>query len=62
MEATITLIKVAMIREQGYLVGKPAPMYLNCPCKAKPKTDMNTKADVYCSCGKHYSYNGNVIE
>jgi hypothetical protein len=55
------LVKVAMIRMPGYEVGKPAPMYLNCPCGAKPSINMATKENVKCICGKSYTYNGNVI-
>jgi len=59
--AKMTLLKVAMIRFSGYEIGKPAPMYLNCPCGAKPCTDITTKKDVLCTCGKLYTYNGTVI-
>jgi len=59
---TITQIKVAMIRVPGYPVGKPAPLYLNCPCGAKPSTDIIHKHTVTCSCGKVYTYNGVVID
>jgi len=57
-KSNVTQTKVAMIREQGYQMGKPAPLYLNCKCGAKPSTDIDTKADVNCSCGKVYTYNG----
>jgi hypothetical protein len=59
--ANCELIKVAIIRQQGDEVGKPAPVYLNCPCGAKPPTDINTKLDVKCICGKTYTYNGWII-
>ena len=55
---TIIQTKVAMIHEQGYPMGVKAPVYLNCKCGAKPSTDINTQADVNCSCGKVYQYNG----
>lgn len=51
--------KVAMVREPGYPVGVTAPMYLNCPCGAKPATDGS--ADVACACGQRYSGTGWVM-
>jgi len=50
--------KVAMIRVEGYPDGVRAPLYLNCKCGAKPLTDIDTKKDVVCNCGKVYTYNG----
>lgn len=54
----MTLLKVAMIRAEGIEQGKQGDLYLNCPCKAKPVTSIETKKDVICSCGKTYAYNG----
>ena len=56
------LMKVAIIRQPGYEVGQRAPLYLNCPCGAKPETSIDTKADVKCKCGTHYTYDGWIIE
>jgi hypothetical protein len=51
------LTKVAMIRAAGYPVGIGAPVYLNCPCGARPATT-GTGPDVVCSCGAVYTANG----
>lgn len=56
------LIKVAMIRQPGYPSGQPAPLFLKCPCGAKPATDVDKHEDVVCSCGQHYTYNGWLID
>ena len=58
METLMIKTKAAMIRLPGYPVGKPAPCYLKCDCGHKPLTDIDTKADVTCSCGTVYEYNG----
>lgn len=55
---TVIQTKVAMIRQTGYPMGQTGPVYLNCKCGAKPSTDITTKVDVVCSCGKTYTYNG----
>lgn len=47
-----------MIRAEGIEQGKPGELYLNCPCKAKPVINFETKEDIVCSCGKTYTYNG----
>jgi hypothetical protein len=54
--ATMRLTKVAMIREPGYPVGQPAPLYLNCPCGAKPRTDARDPEFTFieCACGRVY--------
>lgn len=46
------LTKVAIIRD------KHGSIYLNCKCGAKPETNIETKKDVTCECGKTFSYNG----
>ena len=58
----LTQTKVAMIRQPGYEQGKPAPLYLNCKCGAKPETSIDTKENVKCICGKEYTYNGWILE
>jgi hypothetical protein len=52
---TLELVKVARIRQPGYPVGVPAPMYLNCPCGAKPEAP---DLVVECACGRVYDANG----
>lgn len=58
----LTLMKVAMIRKEGYPVGVSAPVYLKCPCGAKPDTNLDTEADVTCVCGRLFTYNGYIQE
>ena len=55
---TLKQIKVAMIRDDSYPMGVSAPVYLHCPCGANPATDLETKKNVHCQCGKTYNYNG----
>ena len=62
MKTTMKLTKVAMIRVPGYPEGQKAPVYLKCPCGAKPMTDVDTELDVKCQCGTTYSYNGWIKE
>ena len=51
----VEIVKVARIRMPGYPIGEWAPMYLNCPCGAKPEApDMM----VTCRCGRTYDANG----
>lgn len=52
--------KVAMIRAPGFPVGVEAPLSLNCPCEAAPRTVLNGPA-VTCACGVRYSANGWVL-
>ncbi len=53
------LSKVARIRHDGYPVGAPAPMYLNCPCGAKP--DAPDDGAVTCTCGVQYDALGWIV-
>jgi len=53
------LMKLAMIRDEGYPLGVTAPCHLNCPCGERLPVNFDTKADIECpSCDKRYSYNG----
>ena len=52
--------KVAVIRDPSVPPGQPAPMWLNCPCGAKPATRYQGP-DVTCACGKVYSHNGHLV-
>ena len=54
------MIKVAMIREPGYPIGKPAPCYLNCPCGARPSTRHHGE-HVACACGRVYTSLGYLV-
>lgn len=58
---TITKTKIAMVRSPGFPIGMPAPLCLNCECGSNPLTDVETKSNVKCSCGKFYTYNGWII-
>ena len=50
--------KVAMIRKVDQDKIMMGALVLNCKCGAEPKTSIDTKEDVKCSCGKTYTYNG----
>ncbi len=58
---TMTLIKVAMMRHDGYPEGVKAPVYLKCPCGAKPDTNLDTQENVTCSCGRVFTYRGYIV-
>lgn len=60
MNATSRLTKVAVVRAQGYKIGNPAPLHLNCPCGAKPVTALCVSV-VKCSCGARYTGDGHVL-
>lgn len=56
------LTKVAAIRDPLAPAGRPAQMFLNCPCGADPKTSFKDDGpDVVCKCGTVYSPRGYVI-
>lgn len=58
-ETTMTLKKVAWIRDEGYPVGKPAPGRLNCPCGNAPVSSLSPdNGDVHCPCGRVYRWDG----
>ena len=44
MSTAYSKVKAAWIRLPGYPIGRPAPLYLNCPCGARPVTH------VRCAC------------
>jgi len=53
-------VKAAIIRRPGYLIGQPAPCYLNCSCGAQPTA---TEADaIPCVCGAIYSPAGWLLD
>jgi hypothetical protein len=52
--------KVAVIRDPSVPPGGPAPMWLNCPCGAKPATTYQGP-DVACTCGAVYDSSGHVL-
>lgn len=55
----VHLAKVAVIRDPSVPPGQPAPMWLNCPCGAKPPLTEGTV--IVCPCGEHYERNGRVL-
>lgn len=61
MGTSVRIVKVALIRRPGYSVGRPAPMYLNCPCGANPAAPDDMESEVTCACGKRYTYHGYLI-
>ena len=53
------ITKVAVVRGGDAPIGEPGPLYLNCPCGAKPTTRLDLNApDVTCACGVTYSSSG----
>lgn len=54
------LTKVAQIQHDGYPVGTPAPMYLDCPCNAKPDVPEDGET-VTCDCGVEYDARGWIV-
>lgn len=61
MSAIMYRLKVAMIRKPGPPIGQLGEVYLNCPCGAKPDTQLNVP-DVWCQCGAKYSWDGHIKE
>lgn len=59
-KATLTLAKLAWRREEGYPTGRPAPLYLQCPCNGpRLYIDQQRTSKVYtCQCGEEYDYDG----
>jgi hypothetical protein len=53
-------MKKALIREEGYPVGVPAPMYLVCICGKK--VSMPERGGVFCECGTEYSASGWIVK
>ena len=56
------LVKVAACRDESSSVSPftamgSVPLYLNCPCGAKPATEMDGP-DVLCQCGRTYDCRG----
>jgi hypothetical protein len=56
MTITPKITKVAVIRAEGYPIGVTAPVYLNCPCGARPQP--SEYAEVVCKCGRRYTASG----
>jgi hypothetical protein len=54
------LLKVAVIRDPTVPPGAPAPLWLNCPCGAKPATTWSGPP-IRCACGVVYSRTGRVL-
>lgn len=55
-------LKKALIREEGYPVGRPGPMYLNCVCGKKlPVQAPFTEECVPCACGYVYDSRGWIL-
>ena len=55
MSEIMTQTKVAMIRR---VEDEHAKLILNCKCGNESLTDIVSKNDVVCTCGKVYTYNG----
>lgn len=54
--AQTTRVKAAMIRAEGYPVGKPGPVHFNCSCGTQvPQTTMR---NVCATCGTTYDEQG----
>lgn len=51
--------KKAVIREQGYPIGQPAPMYLICVCGKKNSVENYPDGpDIACTCGVQFNNRG----
>ena len=54
------VFKVAWIRND-VPAGTPAPGRLNCPCRQAPESRYDpSNGDVYCQCGRRYTWDGCV--
>ena len=70
MTTDAKLVKVAVIREPGAPMGVSAPLYLNCPCGARPRVPFTVYRNtiVTCGdaaapgCGRRYTLDGWMIE
>jgi len=52
------LLKVAWIRDPKVPAGISAKGQLNCPCGNGPWINYESGPDVWCSCGRRYSWDG----
>jgi hypothetical protein len=57
---TVRRTKAALIREPGYPVGVPAPMYLNCSCGHKVNV-FQTSNTTCPKCGTTYDSRGWIV-
>lgn len=56
---SVTLEKVAWVRDPGQPIGQPGTGRLRCPCgQAPPSSHREEDGDVHCPCGRVFSYNG----
>lgn len=65
MTQTSGYTKRALKVEPGYLVGKPAPLYLDCECGhhlAMPKGFQEDAGLTVCECGRQYDSFGWIVE
>jgi hypothetical protein len=53
-------MKVALIRESGFPIGHPAPLYLNCPCGQR--LYKNEDLPIVCTCGAEYDSTGWIVK
>lgn len=63
----LTLVKLALRRDNSFPVGVPAPMHLMCPCGLKVNVPFNPEAKTFrveviaCECGREYDSFGYVV-
>ena len=58
--SSVLLSKVALVRDESYPVGTPAPLFLRCHCGARPSV---TGEVITCyGCGTKYTRTGWVVE
>lgn len=59
MTVTVTLTRVAWIRDRSTPPGQSAPGRLNCPCGNAPITNFNQDEKIItCNCGERYTWDG----
>lgn len=53
--------KAALIRAEGYPVGRSAPMHVRCSCGARPLAP-EADSNVICACGIQYDAHGWIVQ
>ena len=60
VKVTARTTKQALIREPGYPIGVPAPLYIACECGEKV-SDAGTARRTVCKCGIGYDRQGWIV-
>lgn len=60
-QTTASRIKCAVIREEGYPIGQPAPCYIKCECGTKVR--VTPRVLMHCDvCGRIYDDRGWLVD